>query len=341
MKTKTVQLLFAAGTICFGLWLLNRNGFFALMSQRLEPKPTATAAEPRSTPERREALNPQTPTVCSMAEASTDMPIQTEASPEAEENRQAEDAEEAPPEVAEALTEQRKPPHINNVSRQTPDVERLFAEDWSGALPGDGQPQILIYHTHATEAYRQDAEHPYAESDPAHTPDETKNMIRVGDELCTVLEASGLTVLHDRTMYDYPDYNGAYARSAQAVSALLEENPSIRVIIDLHRNALEGKQDDTEGAQFLLLLTTGDSGLYHPSWQENLRLGLQLQSELEADAPELTKPLYLCSARYNQQLSPGAFLLELGCNTDSLEEALESAVRFGKSAAKVLLRYIS
>ena len=333
MKTKAAQILFAAGTICFGLWLLNRNGFFALMSQRMEPEPTTATEEPGFTPEVRETEKPetQTPTVCSLTETQAAAPQETE-KPEAEGPLQ---------EAQETIAERRQAPRVNNVSRQTPDMERLFAENWSIGLESGEKPQILIYHTHATEAYRQDRNDPYEESDPAHTPDETKNMIRVGDELTATLEAAGLCVLHDRTMYDYPDYNGAYARSGKAVSEMLEENPSIRVVIDLHRNSLAGKRDDTAGAQFLLLLTTGDNGLYHPNWKENLRLGLQLQSELEADEPERTKPLYLCSARYNQQLSPGAFLLELGCDTDCLEEALESARRFGKSASKVLLRQIT
>ena len=101
-----------------------------------------------------------------------------------------------------------------------------------------GKPQILIIHTHSSEAYAPAGLDRYENADSNRTEDKRYSVIRVGDELTDILEQSGLTVLHDREIYDYPSYSGSYARSGAAVEQYLKDNPSIRVVIDLHRDAL-------------------------------------------------------------------------------------------------------
>ena len=91
----------------------------------------------------------------------------------------------------------------------------------------------------------------------------------------------------------------------------------------------------------MLVLTTGDSGLYHPNWRENVKLGLELQAEMEAEEPGLCRPMLLSPARYNEQLSPGYLLLEVGSDANTLEEALEAVRRFGRCAAAVLRRHLT
>jgi len=217
----------------------------------------------------------------------------------------------------------------------------LLLEGWSCAVPAEG-PQVLIFHTHSCEAYTPQGEDDYEPSGDFRTLDGSRSVIAVGDALAAALEERGFEVLHDRSLYDYPAYNGAYDRSGAAVRQLLEANPSVRVVIDLHRDSLGGARteyllpDGTPCAQVMLLLTTGESGLYHPSWRENLKLGLELQNRMELDHPGLARPLYLSPARYNQHLSPGALLLEVGTDANTLAEAKQAVLLFADCLGKVL-----
>ena len=217
----------------------------------------------------------------------------------------------------------------------------LLREGWSYSIPADG-PQVLIFHTHSCEAYTPQGEDTYEASGDFRTLEDSQSVIAVGDSLAAALEKMGFEVLHDRELYDYPAYNGAYDRSGAAVRQQLEQNPGIRVVIDLHRDSLGGRRteyllpDGRRSAQVMLLLTTGENGLYHPSWRENLKLGLELQNRMELDYPGLARPLYLSPARYNQHLSPGALLLEVGTDANTLAEAKQAALLFADCLGQVL-----
>ncbi len=221
------------------------------------------------------------------------------------------------------------------------DAASLLQEGWGYTLPAEG-PQILIFHTHSCEAYTPEGEDTYLPSGDFRTLDAGQSVIAVGDVLAKTLEDAGFTVLHDRSLYDYPEYNGAYDRSGEAVRTLLEENPTVRVVIDLHRDALGGRRteyvspDGEDSAQVMLLLTTGENGLYHPAWRENLKLGLELQERMERDYRGLARPLYLSPARYNQHLSPGSLLVEVGTEANTLAEAKRATALFGDCLAAVL-----
>ena len=108
---------------------------------------------------------------------------------------------------------------------------------------GEG-PQILILHTHGSEAYSQSDGRSYEESDPYRTTDCNHNMVRVGEEMATVFRAHGLQVVHDTNLYDYPAYNGAYDRSKAAVEQWLKQYPTIKVVLDVHRDALVGNEGE-------------------------------------------------------------------------------------------------
>ena len=226
----------------------------------------------------------------------------------------------------------------------TPDPEALAAEPLCQRLPAEGA-QILILHTHATEAYTPVPGEEYVPSDPYRTTDPTRSVIRVGDVLQQTLEAQGLTVIHDRTLYDWPGYTGAYDRSGAAALRALEEHPGVGIIIDLHRDALGGEEPayktvaHTEGgaAQVMLVVGTGENGLAHPDWQENLKLALALQLAMRESCPGLARPIQLARERYNQHLSPGALLLEVGTNGNTLSEAEQAAEAFGRAAGPLFL----
>ena len=217
----------------------------------------------------------------------------------------------------------------------------LLREGWSYTLSAES-PQVLIFHTHSCEAYTPQGEDVYEASGDFRTLEDSQSVIAVGDELAAVLEQRGFGVIHDRSLYDYPSYNGAYDRSGAAVRQQLEQSPGIRVVIDLHRDSLGGRRteyllpDGTKSAQVMLLLTTGENGLYHPSWRENLKLGLELQNRMRLDYPGLARPLYLSPARYNQHLSPGSLLVEVGTDANTLAEAKQAARLFADCLAQVL-----
>jgi len=232
---------------------------------------------------------------------------------------------------------------VNNRTSYTVDYAALTAEA-PARLPAEG-PQVLILHTHSSEAYTPDDIDVYEASDPYRTEDKTYSVIRVGDVLAEKLEESGLTVLHDREIYDYPSYAGSYNRSGAAVEQYLAAYPGIKVVIDLHRDAL-GSEDvvyktqttlsGKTSAQVMMLIGTGENGLWHPNWQSNLALALYLQDAMENKYPGLARPIELVSERYNQQLSSGMMILEVGSSGNTLREAITAVELFGDAAGPAL-----
>lgn len=213
-------------------------------------------------------------------------------------------------------------------------------------LPDEG-PQILIVHTHATEAYTPDGTDVYTPSDNnTRTLDNNYNMVRVGDEMEKVFTEMGLGVIHDTTLHDYPQYNGAYDRSAKTVAAYLEQYPTICVVLDVHRDALIGEDgtvykavttvDGTSTAQVMLVLGSSEGG-EHPNWMQNLTLACKIQNGLNTLYPTLARPMTLRSSRYNQHLSSGSLLVEVGTHGNTLQEALAAARLFARAAGQVLL----
>ncbi len=211
---------------------------------------------------------------------------------------------------------------------------------------GEGAPQVLIVHTHTSEAYTQSAGYPYTPSDAYRTEDPAYNICRVGQALAESLEKNGVSVLHDITSHDYPSYSGCYGRSLETVQKNLETHPGIDIVIDLHRDALaapDGGYMKTEAvidgktvAQALVVVGTDAGGLEHPSWQENLSLGLKVQKTLCDMYPGLARPLHLRTERFNGHAAAGALLLEIGSNGNTMEEALLTAGLVGNALAETL-----
>ena len=233
---------------------------------------------------------------------------------------------------------------IKNNTGFSVDAAALLAEGPPQRLGAEG-PQILILHTHGTEAYLPAAGETYEASDPYRTTDPAHSVIRVGDVLAAALEEYGLRVIHDRELYDYPSYTGSYARSGAAVERWLAEYPGIAVVIDLHRDAV-GTEDviyktcalvsGPQAAQVMLVVGTGENGLEHPHWRDNLKLALALQAAADALSPTLTRPIHLAPERYNQHLSAGSLILEVGTNGNTLSEAERAARLFAAAAGPLL-----
>jgi len=193
------------------------------------------------------------------------------------------------------------------------------------------EPTVLILHTHTTESYSGEM---YTSSGEYRTLEEEYNMLSVGEEVARILKEQGISVIHDRTLHDYPSYNSAYNHARKSTRKLLEENPSIQLVLDLHRDASESGQSQLRtlaqvngepSAQLMLVIGTDAGGLSHEKWEENLSLALKLQLQLERRAPGITRPISLRSQRFNQDLSAGALLVEVGAAGNTRQEALVAA----------------
>ncbi|MGN1001427.1 MAG: stage II sporulation protein P [Oscillospiraceae bacterium] len=237
---------------------------------------------------------------------------------------------------------------IRNDTSFAIDLEELAAEGLSLRLASD-TPQILIIHTHGSEAYTRDSTDNYEESDPYRTEDCRYNVIRLGDRLTELFESYGLQVIHDREIYDYPSYTGSYNRSGAAVEEYLAQYPSIQIVIDLHRDALgsgdvvyktQAEVDGRNAAQVMLLVGTGENGLYHPCWKENLKLALYMQSAMDSCYPTLARPIALKQERYNQHLTQGSLILEVGSTGNTLQEALNAVELFASAVGPALAELV-
>lgn len=212
-----------------------------------------------------------------------------------------------------------------------------------------GKPQILIIHTHSSEAYSPAGLDKYENSDSNRTEDKRYSVIRVGDELARELTDAGLSVIHDRGIYDYPSYTGSYSRSGAAVEGYLKKYPSIKIVIDLHRDAIGSGdavyktvagEDGVCASQVMLLCGTDESGLPHPKWRENLKLALYIQDAVTDACPTLMRPVEIVPQRYNQHLTTGSLILEVGSNGNTLQEALAAVRLFGKAAGPALAELV-
>ena len=234
--------------------------------------------------------------------------------------------------------------NIKNQTSYSVDMGQLIRDGTDIRLAPD-KPQILIIHTHSSEAYSPSGADLYEASDVSRTEDTNFNIVRVGDELTAVLSAAGLHVLHDRGIYDYPSYTGSYTRSGQAVEKYLAENPEIKIVIDVHRDSLGengviyktlAEEEGKCSSQVMLVVGTDESGLVHDNWRGNLSLAMYLQNAVSGAHPTLMRPVMLVPQRYNQNLAPGALILEVGSDGNTLQEALNAVRLFGTAAAPAL-----
>lgn len=212
-----------------------------------------------------------------------------------------------------------------------------------------GAPQILIIHTHSSEAYSPAGLDKYDDLGTNRTLDQNCSVIRIGSELAQMLSDCGLEVIHDTQVFDYPSYTGSYNRSCEAIEKYLADYPSIRIVIDLHRDALGSdtviyKTAATEkgvcAGQIMFVVGTDASGLEHPGWRQNLGLAVYLQNAVCQSYPSLMRPILLTKYRYNQNLTPGSVILEVGTNGNTLREALAAIRLFAQCAGPALAQLV-
>ena len=210
----------------------------------------------------------------------------------------------------------------------------------------NGKPQVLIIHTHGTEAFFPNELNPYEPSDGKRSHDYNVNIIRVGDELARVLSAHGFDVKHDRTIYDWPSFSGSYSRALKSIESYLERYPNIEIVIDIHRDSIttdvgtiysavfEYKNENY--AQMMFVAGSNGGGLYFPHWRDTLVFTTHMQQAMIDRAPDSMRPILLRDGRFNLHAAPGSLLLEVGSSGNCLDEAIRSVRLFGDVMAEVL-----
>lgn len=210
----------------------------------------------------------------------------------------------------------------------------------------EGKPQVLIFHTHATESYEMQDLGYYLNGSSARTTDTKHNMVRVGEEIVKQLKSANIGVIHDKSLYDYPSYNGAYQRSAAKVEEYLKKYPSITVVLDIHRDAIEqgggvrvkptAEINGKKAAQVMIIAGVDDGTMDFKNWRENMKFASALQTSMEKSFPGLTRAAMVCHRRYNMHLANNSLLIEVGGHANTLSEAVYSGEMIGKSLVNVL-----
>ena len=233
----------------------------------------------------------------------------------------------------------------NCTSISKADIEAQVQNPPYFTIEDTDEPQVLIMHTHTTESYVPFTGDYYDKTMSFRSTDNSQNMAVVGDRIASELEAAGIGVIHDTTQHDYPSYNGAYDRSQKTVEQYLAEYPSIKIVLDVHRDAIasgdqvisaETEIDGKKAAQVMIISGCDDGTMGYPDYMKNLSFAAALQNQLEGDYPTLTRPILFDYRKYNQQLTTGSLLLEIGSHGNTLEQAAYTGELIGKSLGRLL-----
>ena len=207
----------------------------------------------------------------------------------------------------------------------------------------ENRKDIIIYHTHTCESYTPTQENNYIASGNFRTIDLNFSVSRVGDELTKYLLSFGFNVIHNKNYHDYPAYSGSYSRALITINEIKKQNPNSELIIDLHRDALSNseygptvKLGDETVSQLMFVIGTDGGGLEHPNWLYNFKLAIKIQEKANEMYPGLFKPIILRNSRYNQHVSKGAFIIEVGATGNTLEQCNGSMKYFAKVIDEVM-----
>ena len=222
------------------------------------------------------------------------------------------------------------------------------AEASASPVQISGRPRVLLYHTHTWEAYEMTADAKYTPTETWRTKDEQHNMIRIGKELKDCLTELGFDVIHDQTAFEPPTLSSAYTRSLDMLEMRLGAGETYDYILDIHRDAYSGeyngsnfaRQDGQEIAYIMLLVGKGtgatNSGFdERPDWPKNLDLAQRITESINGLVSGAAREVKVKTGRFNQHVSTGALLIEVGNNRNTLEQALAACPVIAGALAQV------
>ncbi|MGN1110452.1 MAG: stage II sporulation protein P [Oscillospiraceae bacterium] len=226
---------------------------------------------------------------------------------------------------------------LENVAVKTPELDINTDE-----------PSVLIYHTHTSESFLPEADW-YDRNYPLRSSDPERSIVAVGDAICNALAERGISSVHDCTIHDDP-YTGSYYRSAETIQKTMEKYPSIKVVIDVHRDGIGNGDgslpapvatiDGRNAAQFMIISCCESEMFDMPDYLENFKLACLIQNCAEERYPSLARPILFDYRNYNQSLSTGALLIEVGSHGNSLEEAVYSGQLVGNALADAIYKIV-
>ncbi len=242
--------------------------------------------------------------------------------------------------------------YINNTTGYKPNVPALLNKDLTPnnnyqPLSVSKGPLVLIVHTHATEAYSEDGaiSCPEGEED-IRTSDTSKNVVSVGKTIADVLNQEGVPTAHCTIMHDSIQYKDSYARAEETIKKYLAEYPTIKLVIDIHRDSIIKSSgeivrpvtelDGKSSAQIMCVVGSEWEGSKYPNWENNLSLALKLRELLNSECSNICRPVFLKSHTYNQEFAPYSLLLEVGASGNSLEEAQRSATLIAQKIVELM-----
>lgn len=198
------------------------------------------------------------------------------------------------------------------------------------------KPVVAVYHTHARESYLPEMGGKISQPDDAHTNDPSINTTRVGQELVQALQQLGTGAVHSATVHDAEGKLAAYVRSEATVQSLLRQYPTLKVLIDVHRDSQLRPQTTMLIRGHLMAKIMVVLGNDNKDWRKNFDFATEFIAALEALYPGLSSGIYPKPGRFNQHYSPEALLLEIGGVQNNLDECLRSARAAAEALAQVL-----
>ncbi len=239
---------------------------------------------------------------------------------------------------------------VKNTNKTGIDIEKKLKEKPDLSVSKD-KPAVLIFHTHTTETYQLLDRGFYEEGFMTRSNDKGRNMVRVGKAIAEQIEKAGYKVIHDTAVYD-GQYSGAYSRSRKGAEEILKKYPSIQVVLDVHRDAIQrtdgtkikptAKIKGKKAAQIMLISGCQEEGngiTNLPDWKYNLTFAVHLQDKLEELFEGITRPLYFCPRSYNMNLTHCSLLVEVGSDANTLEEAVYTGKCIGVAVSEILKEY--
>ena len=235
---------------------------------------------------------------------------------------------------------------LNNKTSFTVDPETLLKDGLPFEISDTREVQVLIVHTHTCESYMNSDSGFYYESFYPRTTDNEQNVSAVGQAIAESLKENNIGVVHATAQHDNPSYDGAYDRSFETIQEYLEKYPSIKVVLDVHRDSMT--QDDMtrlkptftyngeKAAQIMIMTGRDSSYTYFPFWEDNLKFALLLQNTCETMYQGMTRPLNFGDFTYNMNANSGSLLIEVGTDANTLNEAVLSGKLLGNALSVVL-----
>jgi len=229
--------------------------------------------------------------------------------------------------------------NMTNYKVTDSEINKLLKEPLNFKLDEKG-PQVLILHTHSSESFVKKLEDVNVRSSSLYSRDPQENVVRVGHELSEQLKKFGFDVIHNGTEHDIPDHNKSYSNAYETIEKYLKSYPSIKVVLDIHRDGLSKDQpklrvvkeiDGKNVAQIMFVIGTN-----HPNWKENFKLALKLQDNLNSRNPGIARHIYLSNNRYNQHFTSGSLIVEIGGEGNLISECLESTKYLARAISEVI-----